>query len=714
MRQALRDALHLDRSQLAVNAAARNTVGVVLPLIIGASTGHPIAGITVAIGAQNVSLADKPGPYRLRLVRMLVVAAVAAIGAGLGIVVGRLDVLAVALTLVWALGAGLLVALGPTATQVGITSTILMLVLAGRSQYTDITGLTAATYAAAQILGGGIVQALLAVSAWPLRRYRPERVALAKAYHELADAATERPGTDTGPPLTSTLDAVHRTILGLGRDRSAKMVSFRTLLAEAERIRIELLALNAHAERLADLGANSAHGRVVDVLDAASAVLRNVGEALSSADPPVNAALAARRLSAAIESLSTLAEQSADSAFNEHVTVKAAAARAEALDDQVRNAVGTASTWRYEDDAPSGRHVPTALPVSLRMDNPVQVLRANLTPTSSAFRHAVRLAFCLAGSDALVRATDLPRGYWLPLMILITLQPGFSATVSRGLLRIGGTILGLGLVTALLTVLPDSHWLDVVLVAVFFFGFRAFFLASFGLSVAFLTALVVILLSTIGVDPQETAVERGLYTAAGGLVALGVYLAWPTWERSRVQTRLADLLTAYRDYLALVTAPDVTSNQLASARSAARVARTNAEDSLERLQSDPDRSRAASLLRLTEEVYASSIAFIHPAIRLEVARQDASALPDSPALAAFSTQACETLGTMAEAVRTGTRPDELPALRPAAEEVRHDLTTGRLAADDISAALIESTDRIARALDELAKTLTEEQQEPAT
>lgn len=706
MRQALRDLVQVDRSRLAVNAAARNTVGVVLPLVVGALSGHLVAGVTVAIGAQNVALADRPGPYRLRLARLLFTAAVAAVGAGAGILVGRWDVAAVVLTACWAFGAGLLVSLGPTATQVGITSTILMLVLAGRAQFTDAAGPAAAAFTAVQILAGGALQAVFAVSGWPLRRYRPERLALASAYTELATTATEAPGTDVGPAAGATLDSVHRTIRGIGRNRSATMVAFRVLLDEAERIRIELLALGAHAERLGELGANSARDRVLDVLAAAATLLRRIGDSLATADPPAHVTLAARELSTAIRSLETLARQSSDSSFAVLVTLRAAVARADALDEQVRIAIGTASTWRYEEERPSGSAT-VHLPASLRFDHPLQTVRANLTPTSSAFRHAIRLAACLTACDLVVRVADLPRGYWLPLMVLITLQPGFAATLSRGALRIAGTIVGLGAVTGLVAILPDSVWLDFLLVGLLFFGFRALFLASFGLSVAFLTALVVVLLSLIDVDPSSTILERGIYTAAGGAIALGVYLAWPTWERSRVRPRLAELLTAYREYLALVADDEATPAQVASARSAARVARTNAEGSLERFSGDPDRTRGDDLVALTEAVFAASLPLVHAAMRLEAARRDAARLPESPALTAFVAHACTALDAMATAVRDGTPPADLPDVPAEADATRADLTDhdDLGATDRTSAALVESTEEIARSLTALAAAL---------
>ncbi|HEX6444493.1 MAG TPA: FUSC family protein [Streptosporangiales bacterium] len=699
---------HVDRGQLTPGTAARNTVGVMVPLVAGLVTGHLLGGLTVAIGAQNVGMADRPGPYKLRLARLGVTAAIAAAGAAAGVLVGRIDALAVLLSVCWAFGAGMLVSLGPAAKQVGVTSTVLMLVLAGRAQTVGVSGPAAALAVGLQVLAGGFLQALLAVSAWPLRRYRPERTALATAYAELAATAEEAPGTDTGPALTATIDSVHRTLRGLGRDRSDPTAPLHRLLDKAEQIRIELLALSAHAERLDDLGARSARERVVDVLTAAAALLRRVSESLESTEPPANVPLAARGFAAARESLAELAQRAESGSFQELVTLRAANARASALDAQLRDAVGTVSTWPYERGGGPDEDAP-ALPASLRPDNPLQTLRANLGPGSAAFRHAVRLAACLGVADAAVRVAGVPRGYWFPLIILVTLQPDFATTMSRGLLRIAGTLVGLGVVTGLIVLLPSSHVVDLVLIAVLFFGFRALFLASFGLSVVFLTALIVVLLSVVGVDPAATIAERGVYGAAGGLVALGTYLVWPTWERSRVRGTLADLLDAYRDYMALVAHADPEPARLASARSAARVARTNAEGSIDRLHGDPDRTRDDELVELADGVTEASVRFVHAAMRWEATRQDTRTAPVPASLTTFGDEACTALDRMADAVRTGTAPGELPDLEDAAGRVRADLTDehGEPVGHN-AAAYIESTDEIAHSLAALARTLRDD------
>lgn len=686
-----------------------------MPLVVGALTGHLLGGLTVAIGAQHVAFTDRPGPYRLRLIRLCVSAAVAALGGALGILVGGHDVAAVVVTLFWAFGAGLLVALGPSAKQVGITGTVILLVLAGRAQFLAGAGPGAALAVGVEILVGGLLQATLAVSGWPLRRRRPERMALAGAYRELADAASSAPGTAKGPPLTSTINSVQRTIRGVGRDRSAAMDAFRVLLDEAERIRIELVALYAHAERLEALGANAARGRVVDVLDAAAKVLRGVASTLETAGPPVRIALTARRYDHAVESLRSLTDQSRTGAFHQRITLRAASARATALGGQLRAAVGTASTWRYESGENTERTARTALPHSLRLDTPVGDLWANITPRSAAFRHASRLAVCLAACDGVVRAVGWSHGYWLPLTVLIILQPDFATTLSRGLFRIGGTLLGLALTTGLLALLPGSHWPLIFLAALAFFCLRSLNPANYGFSVIFLTALVIVLLAVAGVDPAESVAQRGVYTLAGGLIAMAVYLLWPTWERSRIRPQLGALLDAYADYLRFVADPDIEPARRESARSAARVARSNAEASLDRLRGDLGPVRDSRLLDLADGVLANSNEFVHAAMRWEAVRQDVHEPPTAPALDAFAGAAGDALEAMSAAVRAATAPRDVPDLRAAAETVATDLQgDGTAETAHTDAALVESTDRIADSLNTLAYLLRTDTEERLT
>src|SRR5260370_33994607 len=57
---------HVDQSKINVWQALRNTIGVVLPLIVGFALGMPRGGLAVAGGAFNVSYSDGRDPYARR------------------------------------------------------------------------------------------------------------------------------------------------------------------------------------------------------------------------------------------------------------------------------------------------------------------------------------------------------------------------------------------------------------------------------------------------------------------------------------------------------------------------------------------------------------------------------------------------------------------------------------------------------------------------
>src|SRR3546814_1086331 len=126
---------------------------------------------------------DQPGPYRQRMQHMLMASTVAGLSALVGILVGGhtwLFVLAAALA---GLFGGLLVALGPVVARVGMTSMIVLVVTADLQ-----VPIVLAPAVATLIFAGGILQMLMAVAAWPLQRYRPERFALATGMQQLAEA----------------------------------------------------------------------------------------------------------------------------------------------------------------------------------------------------------------------------------------------------------------------------------------------------------------------------------------------------------------------------------------------------------------------------------------------------------------------------------------------------------------------------------------------
>jgi uncharacterized membrane protein YccC len=124
----LHSLIQLKPRDVPLRVALRNAAAIVLPLGIGIASGHVAAGLGVATGALNTMFTDQPGPYRLRLRRMLLTALAASASAFVGSLLGASTPMLAIAALLWGLCGGLLVALGPEAGRAGLTSMILLIV----------------------------------------------------------------------------------------------------------------------------------------------------------------------------------------------------------------------------------------------------------------------------------------------------------------------------------------------------------------------------------------------------------------------------------------------------------------------------------------------------------------------------------------------------------------------------------------------------------
>ncbi len=703
LRPLARDVVRVDRSQIALVTALRNAVGVAAPLAVGAATGHLLVGLTIAIGALNVAFTDRPGPYRLRAGRMLLAGLAAAASVFVGAVTGSLDWLAVALAALWSLGGGLLVALGAVATQIGLTSVLLLLVFAARPMTPAQAGGQAGL-----IMAGALLQTVLAIAAWPVRRLGPQRDALAAALSALAAYTRAPSGPGSAPPVSAEITSAGQILSGAGSDHSAPGEALRALLDETERIRLELLALNdaRHRLRRGDSDDPTA-GRIDAVMTAAGGVL----DALAAGQSPVGTAAPLRRIEAAANTLHALVRETDGRG---RVDVAAPLARVEALGGQLRAAVEIA-----EAASESGGRVAAlreaARPPALRPREPAAILRANLTLQSAACRHAVRLACCVAVADALACYLSLPRSYWLPMTAAIVLKPDFAATFTRGLGRSLGTIMGLVLATGLVHVVFGETPGRIVLVGVLMFVIRGLGPANYGLSVTAITALVVVLTSFAGASPEATIVERGLYTLGGGALALVAYAVWPTWERTQTPAALADLLDAYRCYFNVVMVGYLDPRQydqaaVEAARQQARLARSNAEASVDRLRDEP--VGAPTEVERADSLLANSHRFAHSAMTLEADLHNSPAAPAPPEARAFARDVDATLRALVAVLRDpASRLDGLPDLR-AEQRALAAVGSGTLHEDDPArsagyrlAVIVAESDRITDSVNTMSRLL---------
>lgn len=682
----LESLLALKPRDVPVRVALRNAVGVVAPLAIGIASGHAAAGLAIATGALNTMFTDQPGPYRLRMQRMLLAALAAGVSALLGTVIGAHSLVFVLAILGFAFAGGMLVALGPMAARVGLTSMIVLMVTADmRLPPSNAPGI------AALIFSGGVLQMLLAVAAWPLQRYRPERFALADVLQQLAATARSRPDAWQQPPVSQAALEALVMLHGEHRARGDAMQSFRVVAEICERVRMDLLSLSDLHARLNDAGARQRLARLLDDC-AATLELTAVCVRAAQMQPSLQASIATVEQDAALLAATISSAERMDARL-----LRIARTRAESLAGQLRALVRNAATASSQGEIQALRSE-ARLPRALRPGAALPTLRANLNATSVAFRHAVRCALCVAFAAACERALRIPHGVWIPMTAAIVLKPDFGGTLRFGVLRTAGTFAGLLLTTLLAHYAMQGVVVRLVLMGALCMAFRLLATVNYAVGVAMLTGLLVLLLSFTGIAPADAIHARLVATLLGSTLALTAYAVWPTWERRRIRPTLAAVVDAYRVHLATLFKGRV--QDLVETRAAARRARTNAQASLERLRAEPRRISSSANLKQAESLLANASRLIRATVMLEAQLRDGAQLPGGEELRVFAEQADRTLAGAVDALRDD-RSTELPLLRPAERRVNTALGSLVDQGDPIATAVADACDRIADSVDTL-------------
>src|SRR5260370_2575746 len=498
------------------------------------------------------------------------------------------------------------VAAGTTAAELGVVCLVTMLIYTAQPLTPD-----QALIASGLALGGGLLQTALSVSLWPVRRYEPERRALANLFLELARTAEQPLRATSAPPATVQSTQAQETLSGLERETAIEAVRYRALLSQAERIRLSLLMLLRLRIRMQRESPLHSGAQILgDYLERTERALQAIGESLISGIP----AEGCKEILAASEALTLRLREETDGLPPSFLaaTAKDARFQMDALNGQLRAALDLAAHATPTGQAEFVKRE-AQQPWWLRFGGLMATLSANLNLQSSVFRHAIRLAALIALGSGVGRALSWHRSYWLPMTIVLVLRPEFTTTFSRGLLRIGGTIVGLFLATALFRFLPDTVTVQLILIFVFTFLLRSVGPANYGIFAVAISAIVVLLIAITRISPKELIWARGINTAAGGALALLGYWVWPTWERRQGSERIAEMLEAYRKYFHVLT-ESFTRNETSSARELdrarlrARVARTNLEASIDRLRSEP--GTTAEQMNQLNALLASSHRFV--------------------------------------------------------------------------------------------------------
>ena len=591
-------------NRVAIHAALRGTAAAAVPFFLLRQTGHPVAAMFATIAILNVSIADSGGPYRQRLAVMLAIALVVPLVLILGM---RCPVAwwaaPVAMFAVAMLG-GMARLLGAAGTSVGLIAGVVFLVgleVPGDWPHTLQSALT--------YLGGASWALLVTLVFWRLRPYRRVRYEIGEVFSQLAIATHWLEARCTLPYVDcqAELAAAHAGV------QNALQQAEQTLGAT-------LSETNSIPPFLSDL---------IVLVRAASRVqasLLGLGGALTGVDPgsfskPRRADLVAlieqiengcRNLAAGLlDKTSPYAENSRNTREPPWASIdlarddNAPLQEAETFVNVIRRQLE--SSYRVLDRLAGQRHGIGLLPPLHGPSFPNagwSALRANLTFRSLIFRHALRVATASALATAVYRIWHIPHGIWIPLTVLIVLQPQLGATLSKALQRTGGTVLGAILAGILVLMFHQTPGVDFAILTCFFLTLL-FLRRHYWVAAVFLTPLIILLLSLLVHHPWSDIIERILNTLAGAGLALAAgYFLWPSWEYRRLPEEINAAVRANSAYLHAIFDAAARGIQpgwpLAGRRARAELDTSNARASLERMMAEPRRFQldAAQLIDL--------------------------------------------------------------------------------------------------------------------
>ncbi|WP_405916576.1 FUSC family protein [Streptomyces sp. NBC_00728] len=491
------------RAPLNRAAAVRAAVALSLPLAVGLACGEPAYGALASMGALSGVISDTADAYRMRIFNIAVPQFFGAIGVTIGAAVFGHGWAAVATLTGVALVSGMISSIGAVASVTGLLLLLNCVIGAGLP-------LPGAWWLAPLLMsGGGLLVLALTLLAWPLRSGVPERSSVASTYRTVADLLAAS-GTEDYDRLrlavTQSLNESYDVVLARRVFHHGRSPDLVRLLAQ----------LNA----------------VTPVVEAAPAAHQR-GTPLPAAIPD-----AVRGLAVTVETGGTGPPD---------LRLPAPADETErAVDHALRHAAGVVT-----DRSPDPHTLDDRLgrPATLR----VRAARAtrNVLLSGASWRYGTRLALCIGLGQVLVSTVAVPRSYWVALTITFVMKPDYGSVFSRALLRALGTVAGLVVAAAVLTVVPRGWW-DVPVLMVLAALIPALTPRGYGYQTAAITPVILLLSDILNHQGTGLIVPRLADSLIGCAIALVAgYLLWPESWHARVGDRLADAVADTAGYVEL-------------------------------------------------------------------------------------------------------------------------------------------------------------------
>jgi uncharacterized membrane protein YccC len=591
-------------------------LAIAVPPAVGLATGHLAAGVAAGLGGLLGTLADRAGPYLMRVRRV----ATAAIFGGV---------------------AGLLI--GTAINDRGWVAVPVMIVVAGVSALLSSVsavwssaGLYLLSYAAFGIGPLGGLGPWWLTPLWFLAGVGWSLVLLVPGWLVFPRAAEQR-----------QVAAVYRALA----------VNLRALgtegLGEARRRAIAALNL-AWEELLGQRAATSGRDRELALLVSLYHQARWAAEAAAALDyagerPPPQAAAAADALADAV------LDGAAVAAIGQPPRASPAML---ALYGALNDAAGVVSGGK--DPLPE---VIGSIDWLREPRRPLHVL-AGQVRRGVVVAFGIRLMFCIGVATVCSEVLPLHRSYWVPLAVAIVLKPDFGSVYARALQSGAGVVIGASIGALILASRPPGPLL-VVWLAVFALLLPYGQGCNYGLYTVFYTPLIVLLIDLLDNTGWRLAETRLIDTLLGCGIALFLgYAPWPSSWQGSLRRDFADTVDAIAGYLEqAVGAGAPATAQHAYARRQLAALQTGIQRAMAEPQ--PVRQRAmawwpavTALERLLDAVTATAVT--------------AAGTPGPAAVSELSTA----LRRIAAAVRSATpvQPEALPSgppsLKPVADAVR--------------------------------------------
>jgi uncharacterized membrane protein YccC len=541
-------------------AGLRGAIATVLPIAVGAAMGWRSAS-WMGLAAFCVSTADKGGAYRTRAGAMAGVALFGALSAVGGSLAGASPWTAVILMVLWATVCSAFRIYGPAAVSIGTNSIVMFIV----SLASPCSPSLALDRAGAILIGAGWAM-LLSLALWPIRLYRPARIAIAAAFDAIAayaaDVARLAASAERRPEEWSVL---------FDRDYGTTYEAIDAARVVLASIRRGRQTESRRGERLLVL---------LEYADRSFARLSSLAELLEEGRATIDPAVFLR-LSAACERIARNIESERNDPITEVVVdERPPRDQAELLLGELVRAIDTASATAIGVNDEHARGIFD--PAENERDR-LAPLVAIFTWKSIVFRHALRVGVAAGAAVWLTQILDLKRGYWVTFSAFIILQPYTSATLRKGLQRIAGTLVG-GILAAVGAALVHSTAGLMALIFLCAVISLSLLPVNYGLYAVFMTPTFV-LLAEVGAGDWHLVGVRIINTVIGCFLGfLAARLLWPSSERALVRDEIGSAVASVAEYGRIVIGGDDV--RTIQARRAAHRALQNAEAALQQALSE--------------------------------------------------------------------------------------------------------------------------------